>query len=176
MARKRNKLQAATRLKLEQIVRLQALNQAPQEIASLMNMDVATVTDLMGTDDFKTLQKEYTAVIYKNFDKMVEKRNAGFLMEHASPDAAEALVSLLHNEDVVQKRLAAVAILDRSGHGPVQRRAVRHRHELDPASAALLGGALRESNVIDVEAIEDEIDEDVKALDEEREREPQDTT
>lgn len=157
MARKRLKLQAATKLKLEQIVRLQAINRAPQEMASLMGMDVATINDLMATDDFRVLQKEYTSVIYANFDKMVENRNAGFLMEHAAPDAAEALLALLSDDDSVTRRLSAVAILDRSGHGPIQRRAVRHRHELDPVSAALLGKAMQESNAIDVEAIEAEI-------------------
>ena len=157
MARKRGKLQAGTKLKLEQIVRLQAIDKAPAEIASLMGMDVATVQDLMSTPEYSVLSKEYIGIVYANFDKMVEKRNAGFLMDHASPDAAEALLALIHNDDPVQRRLAAIAILDRSGHGPVQRRAVRVRHELDPATAALLGGALREANTIDVEAIEDDI-------------------
>lgn len=160
MARKRNKLQAGTRLKLEQIVRLSAVNKAPQEIAALMGMGVATLNDLMSTKDYAALAKEYTRVVYKNFDKLVEQRNAGFLLEHAAPDAAEALLALLHDEDPVQRRLSSTAILDRSGHGPVQRRAVRHRHEMDPATASLLADAMRGSNTIDVDAIEDAIEAD----------------
>lgn len=159
MARKRGKLQTATKLKLEQIVRFQAIDKAPAEIASLMGMDVSTIQDLMSTEDYHALVKEYTGIVYANFDKMVEKRNAGFLMDHASPDAAEALLALIHNDDPVQRRLAAIAILDRSGHGPVQRRAVRVRHEIDPATAKLLRGALHDVNTIDIEAIEDDIAE-----------------
>lgn len=157
MARNRGKLHAATRQKLQQIVRLQAVDKAPSEIASLMGMSVATVQDLMSTDDYRQLHERYLGEIYQNFDKMVEKRNAGFLMEQASPDAAEALIALIHSDDEVQKRLAAIAVLDRAGHGPVQRRAVKHRHELDPATVALLGGAMKESKTIDIDAIEAEI-------------------
>ena len=171
MARKRNKLTPSTRMKIEQIVRMSAIDKAPKEIASLMGMAEATVVDLMGTEEYRVLAKEYTGHIYANYDQMVEKRNAGFLMEEAAPDAAEALLALLHDVDPVQRRLSATAVLDRSGHGPVQRRAVRVRHDLDPVSAALLADAMRGANIVDVEAIEAEIvsDKDVK------ERERQDT-
>lgn len=157
MARKRKELTSATRGKIEQIVRLQAVNKTPKDIGSLLGMAEATVTDLMSTSEYRTLQKEYLGHVYANFDRMVEKRNAGFLLEEAAPDAAEALLALLHDQDPVQRRLASTAVLDRSGHGPVQRRAVRVRHDLDPVSAALLADAMKGSNIVDVEAIEAEI-------------------
>ena len=157
MARKRHKLTPTTRMKVEQIVRLSAIDKAPKEIASLMGMAEATIVDLQSTEEYRALAKEYVTHVYANYDQMVEKRNAGFLLEEAAPDAAEALLALLYNADPVQRRLSATAVLDRSGHGPVQRRAVRVRHDLDPVSAALLANAMKGANIVDVEAIEAEI-------------------
>lgn len=157
MARTRKALTPSTRMKIEAIVRMSAIDKAPKEIATLMGMAEATVVDLMGSAEYRALAKEYVGHVYANYDKMVEKRNAGFLMEEAAPDAAEALLALLHDDDPVQRRLSATAVLDRSGHGPVQRRAVRVRHDLDPVSAALLADAMKGSNIVDVEAIEAEI-------------------
>lgn len=171
MARKRKVLTPTTRMKIEAIVRMSAVDKAPKEIASLMGMAEATVVDLMGTDEYRVLAKDYMGHIYANYDQMVEKRNAGFLMEEAAPDAAEALLALLHDQDPVQRRLSATAVLDRAGHGPVQRRAVRVRHELDPVSAALLADAMKGSNTVNVAAIEAEIIDakDVTALEQQNE-------
>ena len=93
MARVRNRLTAATRRKLEQIVRLSAVDKAPQEVAALLGMASETVHDLMATKAYKDLEREYSAKVYENFDKMVEQRNAGFLLEEAAPDAAEVLIA-----------------------------------------------------------------------------------
>jgi len=150
MARHRKKLRPATRLKLQQIVRLAALDRPPEQIAALLGMTVGNVTDLMNHPEYRSLEREYTKDLYAPIDAVVEKRAAQRIMEDAAPDAAEALAALLYDMDPSERRRAATAILDRSGHGPIQRKAVLKRIELDPVSASLIKDAMTESVVEEV--------------------------
>jgi hypothetical protein len=152
MARKRNKLRAATRLKLQQIVRLYHAGKGVEEIAMLLGETIGNVTDLTNHQEYRKLEAEYADKLYKPVDSMLQQRNAQRIMEDVSPDAAEALAALLFDEDPTERRRAATAILDRSGHGPIQRRAILKRLELDPVSAKLLSEAMKDAVVEEIEA------------------------
>jgi hypothetical protein len=136
-------------MKMEQIVRIETLGKGPEEIAAIMGMGIHNLRELLRHPEYADVQRAYANHVYAPVDAIVLRRTATQLLEEAAPDAAQALVDLLRaDDDPIQKRLSAEAILDRSGHGPVQRRAVRTRVELDPATAALFQSALRESKVM----------------------------
>ena len=158
MPRKRNDLRSATKIKMEQIVRLQVLDKTNDEIGAVMGMTAGSVAELINHREYASLRDRYIERMYGPVDAMIEQRKASVIMEDAAPDAAEVLGELIYSPDEVTQRLAATAILDRSGHGPIARKAVKVRHELDPVSAALLREAMQEADaikVVDVEVVED---------------------
>jgi len=155
MARRRNALRSVTRLKMEQVIRLQMLDKSNEEIAAVMGMTAGSVAELISHKDYEELRDKYVAKTYGPVDKLIETRKASTILDEAAPDAAEALAGLLDSEDEVTVRIASTAILDRTGHGPIQRKAVKHRHEIDPVTAKLLTEAMREADVIDVEPVDE---------------------
>ena len=153
-----SKPQAGTRWKLQKIVRLEALGKTQDEIAEAMGLSKSAVSQLTNTPDYVKLHETYVKRMFSATDHMIQKRSAGFILENAAPDAADALVELLASDDEITQRLSATAILDRAGHGPVQRRAIKQRIELDPVMAEMLTKAMRESavavEVLDAEPVE----------------------
>ena len=152
MPRKRKKLRPSTRLKLQQIIRLAALGRETDQIAVLLGMTDGNVTDLMNHPEYRKLERSYVEKMYGPIDGVIQKQSAQHIIEDAAPDAAEALAALLYDEDPSERRRAAIAVLDRSGHGPIQRKATLKRIELDPVSASLLRDAMQESVVEELEA------------------------
>ncbi len=158
MARPRYNLRSSTKLKLQRIVRLELLGQTPKEIAPQLDLKPDSVRELMRHPEYQQLRNTALERAFAPVDAEIQRR-AGEVLEHAAPDAAEALVELLNEGDCVTRRLSATAILDRSGHGPIQRRAVRHRHELDPDVVRRLTEAMRVCDAIDIDVIEAEIED-----------------
>jgi len=153
LPRARKKLRVGTRLKIKQVVRMSAgFHKTPEEIAMLLGGTVGEITDLMNHPDYRVLEDEYTKEMYGPVDAMVQQQNAGRMLEDASPDAAEALIALLYDMDPSERRRAATAVLDRSGHGPIQRKVVANRIQLDPVLAKMMSEAMRESAVEEIEA------------------------
>lgn len=128
------------------------LDRSVEQIALTLGCTAGEVTDLMKHAYYRQLESEYMKELYGPIDGVIKERSAQRILEDASPDAAEALVNLLYDVDPAERRRAAAAVLDRSGHGPIQRRAVKHRHELDPVTAGLLGQAFREARLEEVES------------------------
>lgn len=178
MARPRNEVLAITQLKLEQIVRFQLMDLGTSDIAERMGLAPDTISELIRTKAYRETRDRIVGKVYANIDKVIEHRKAAVILEEASGEAAEALVELLRARDgtapvvdeetgalvaegrppmdPVDTRLVAAAILDRAGYGPVQRKAIRARVELDPVTAKLFATALKEqgnlTKVIDGEA------------------------
>ena len=132
-------------------------DKSPEEIAMLLGGTVGEITDLMNHEDYRALESEYVKEMYGPVDALVQQHNAGRLIEEAAPDAAEALIALLYDMDPSERRRAATAVLDRAGHGPIQKKAIAKRITLDPVLAKLMSEAMRESSV---EALEAEIVDD----------------
>lgn len=158
MPRKRGKLTSASKLKMEHILRLEMLGKSVAEIALEVGLAPNTVHELTGHEDYDRLRASYVGEVYAPADRIIQERKVGTILEEAAPEAADALAELLQVEDDnVTKRLAATAILDRAGFGPIQRKAVKHQHGLDPVTISLLKEAMAESDtseIIDVEPTE----------------------
>ena len=162
MSRARTQLQSRTRAKLHKIVRLEAMEKSPEAIAASVGLTVGTLSELTKHPEYRKLQEKYLAHLYEPTDQAIAERKAGPILEEASPDAADKLAALIYSEDDVTARIAATAVLDRTGHGPIQRKATRVRHELDPAALELLKEGLKvadkakqlKSRAIDVEPVE----------------------
>lgn len=133
---------------MQQLLRLNAMGKGPKECAEMLGMTQAGVSELLNHVEFARLQQEYLPQLYGPLDEQIRERTATNILGDAAPDAADALVQLLDSDDEVNVRLASTAILDRTGHGPIQRRAVRQKIELDPVSAQLIGAALKEANSV----------------------------
>lgn len=155
MARERKQLTPHTRMKLEQIVRLQLADKPTEEIATLLNMRPTSVAELMRHPEYETVRNRVVDKVYEPMDKMLATRKANVLLEEAAPDAAEALIALLHSADEMVVERSSKAILDRAGYGPVQRKAMKVRHEIDPATAKLIRDAMNESTVVEVEVLDE---------------------
>ena len=151
MPRRRNKLNNTTKFKLQQVVRLMAMERPPEQIAMLLGMSLGNLTELMNHKEYKQIEATYLEKLYGPLDQAIQVRGAQHLLEEAAPDAAEALMALIYDDDPSERRRASIAVLDRSGHGPIQRRAVLKRIELDPVSAKLLQQAMKDS-VVDIES------------------------
>lgn len=160
MARPRKELRSATKLKLEQIIRYQMLDHTVEQIAEALGMTAGNVTDLIRHKDYETIRTQYVEKCFGPVDGVIQARKANVILEDTAGDAADALAEILRDtDDEVSKRLTATAILDRSGFGPIQRKAVKARLELDPVSAKLLSDAMVDADkakqaIIDVEAEE----------------------
>lgn len=175
MGRKRTTTRSATELKMEEIARWQMLNKPVPEIAQLMGMTEGGVTEIIRHPRYREIRQPLVDKTFEPVDEMIKQRKADVMMEAAAPDAAEALIALLDRKEQIvgpdgrvhevepsmtDKRLAATAILDRAGYGPIQRKAVRQRIELDPMLAKMFAAAMSESTVrtIEAEVVEDESD------------------
>jgi DNA-binding MarR family transcriptional regulator len=160
MARPRTELRSATKLKLEQIIRYQMLDLTVDQIADALGMTPGNITDMMKHKDYAEVRTKYVEKCFGPVDAVIQQRKANVVLEDTSADAADALAEILRDtDDEVNKRLTATAILDRSGFGPIQRKAVRARLELDPVAANLLSKAMgladqAEQEIIDLEAEE----------------------
>lgn len=146
MARPRNTLRSATKLKLEHIIRLELVGKATREIAASLGMTAGTIRELTRHPEYAQVRQRMLTRVYGAVDEGIVRR-ASEVLEEAAPHAADTLVGLLASDDEVTRRLSATAVLDRTGHGPIQRRAVRQRIELDPAVVQLLRDAMRESEI-----------------------------
>jgi hypothetical protein len=140
-------------------VRLEVLGQEPDEIAAALGMTKGSVTELTKHPEYEKVRDEYLTKMYQRTDEMIAERKAGPILDEAAPDAAERLADLVFSQDEVTARIAATAVLDRTGHGPIQRKATKVRHELDPIAVELLRKGLEaagkakqlKGEVIDVE-------------------------
>jgi DNA-binding MarR family transcriptional regulator len=142
---KSRELRTQTFFKLEEIARWQALGQSVEQIARHMDMTPETVSRLVGHKAYRDVQARVGARLYESVDKTLTDRKANVMLEAAAPQAAEALIALLGEGFAADKRQTATAILDRSGYGPIQKRAIRQRIEFDPMTMGLLRLALLES-------------------------------
>lgn len=140
---------------MEQVIRLQMLDKSNEEIAAVMSMTAGSVAELINHPEYAKLRDKYVEKTYGAVDQVIETRKATTILEEAAPDAAEALATLLDSDDEITRRISATAILDRTGHGPIQRKAVKHRYEIDPVTAKLLTQAMREADVIEAEVVDE---------------------
>ena len=142
---------------MEQVIRLQMLDKTNEEIAAVMCMTAGSIAELIKHPQYDELRDRYVTKTYGALDKVIETRKAQTILDDTAEDAADVLADLLMSDDEVTQRISATAILDRTGHGPIQRKAVKHRHELDPVTAKLLGDAMREADsiVVEVEVVDD---------------------
>lgn len=172
MARQRAEVTAATELKIEQIVRHQLLDLTNEQIGERMGMKPDTVGELIRHRKYREIRDRVVGEVYKPIDQVIQTRKANQVLEDLAPEASQALAELLARRkggvdaetgevmaplDPVDIRLTATAVLDRAGYGPVQRKAIRQRIELDPVMADLFARALRESDrgrTIDVTPID----------------------
>lgn len=151
MARVRGKLTSATKMKLEHIVRLEMIGKSVEEIGISVGMSSNTIHELTRHPEYAALRGTYVRDVYKPVDELIKRQKASTILEEAAPDAAIALMELLNVEDDnVTRRLAARDILDRSGHGPIQRKVSKVRHEFDPVTLGLIRDAMKESDTTDV--------------------------
>ncbi len=151
MARERGKLTSATKLKLEHIIRLEMLSKSVEEIGISVGLAPNTVHELTRHPEYAAVRANYVRDVYEPVDQLIKQRKASTILEEAAPDAATALMELLNVEDDnVTRRLAARDILDRSGHGPIQRKVSKVRHEFDPITLGLIRDAMTESDMTDV--------------------------
>lgn len=174
MGRPKRELTAATELKIEQIVRLQLMDRSTEEIAQELGLAPYTVSDLLRTRKYREMRDRIVGQIYGPIDTRIQEKKASAILEGAAPEAAGALVELLNARkgkkdakgeweqlplDPVDVRLVASAVLDRAGYGPVQRRAIKQRIEMDPITARLFAHAIAEADqgksVVEAEIIED---------------------
>ena len=146
MPRERKNLQSHTRMKLHQIVRLEALDKRPEEIAASIGITVGSLAELTGHPLYGEVRDKYLDKLYGPIDNQIVARKANQVLDSQSTDAAEVLGELLYSTDEVTQRLTATAILDRTGYGPIQRKATRVRHEIDPITAQLLRDAMVEAD------------------------------
>lgn len=151
---------AQTEMKIEQLVRYQLLDKTVTEICDLMGLGEQRINELCRHPYYREVRDRLVGQVYKPLDEAITYRKASQILEDASSDAAEALVQLLKMRDgetgedgtwhrppldPVDVRLTATAVLDRAGCGPIQRRAIRQRIEMDPATVALFAASIRES-------------------------------
>ena len=134
MARSRHNLRSATRIKLEKIARMEILGQSLRQIAAVMGLQPDTIREMIRMPHYAPVDEEI-------------RRRVGETLRRIAPDAAQFLAGLIHSPDEVTARIAATAVLDRIGHGPIRRRAVRQPTELYPASVEVLRDAMREANM-----------------------------
>jgi len=146
MARKRAALRSRTLLTLERILRMEMLNWDTAQIASNLALAPATVAELVKTPEYKKRRDQYCNKMFKAVDTDIARRTTQTVLDDIAPDAADALAELLFSEDEVTRRQTAVAVLDRTGHSPIQRKASVKRIELDPVMAALLQKSLMAAN------------------------------
>jgi len=146
MPRLRKRLRPTTRLKLQQIVRLSAMGKEPEEIALVVGMTAGNVSDLQNHREYRELERAYCEKLFGPLDDSIKELTAQQVLDEIAPDAAEVLASILYSPDETERRHAANSILDRTGHGAIQRRAILQRHQLDPLSAKLIALALREAS------------------------------
>jgi len=160
---------------MEEIARWQLLEKPIEAIADLMGMTPDAISEIVKHPVYREIRGKLIEEVYEPVDIVIKSRKADVMLHEAAPDAAEALVDLLNSKktvevvtddgiqlvevplDPVDVRLTATAILDRSGYGPIQRKHVRQRLEIDPLLVKLLSAAMKESDVriIDAELIED---------------------
>ena len=146
MARERKSLQSHTRMRLHQIVRLEAMDKKPEEIAASLGITVGSLAELTRHPEYEKVREKYLNKLYGPIDNQIAERKANVILDENAADAAEVLADLLYSQDEVTQRLAATAVLDRTGHGPIQRKAARVRHEIDPVTAQLLRDAMLEAD------------------------------
>lgn len=166
MARPRSEITVATELKLEQIVRMQLLGHTTESIASAMNLSPGTIAELIRHRKYREVKDRIVPQVYADVDKQIAQRKASEILDDLAPTAAIALQELLAARDQKTKikdpitgelvevdklspmdiRLTATAVLDRAGYGPVQRRAIKQRVELDPVTANIFAQALKEAD------------------------------
>lgn len=169
---------SATELRMAEILRWQMLGKTIEEIGSYLGIAADSVSALVRHPRYAELRSDYVKDVYADVDLTVKTRAADAMLKEAAPDAAEALIEILHSKrqevivtekgpqvietalDPTDKRLAATAILDRAGYGPLQRKAIHKRVELDPVSAQLMREALADARppTLDAEVVEDEDD------------------
>lgn len=122
-------------------------------------MSESTLSELIKHPEYGAVRDKYMEKLYGPIDGVIKEKKASVILDEAAPDAAEVLAGLIYSEDEVTQRLSATAVLDRTGHGPIQRKASRVRHELDPVMAQMLVTALKESDVTAVKVIDITSDE-----------------
>jgi len=171
VGRPKKEIALSSELKIEQIVRLQLMDRDVNEIAADLGLAPYTVTELTRTRKYREIRDRVLGSIYGPIDSQIRDRKASAILDEAAPEAAAALAEMLAGRkgkrdlageweelplDAVDVRLVSTAILDRAGYGPVQRRAIRQRLEMDPITARLFARAMNEADrgagVIDVDA------------------------
>ncbi len=156
MARERKQLLSRTKIKLQQIVRLEVLEKSPAEIAAACGITESTLSELIKHPEYGVVRDKYMEKLYGPIDGVIKERKANVILDDTAADAADVLADLIYSNDEVTARISATAVLDRTGHGPIQRKAVRTRHELDPVAISMLKTALLEASKAKVKVIDAE--------------------
>jgi hypothetical protein len=170
MGRPRREVTALTELKLEKIVRWQLLDQSTAQIAANLGCSEDSVQEMIRHPKYREIRDRLVPQAFSLVDETIKTRKASQILDDASKEAAFALVELLQQRrpkvgedgeikqeglNATDVRLTATAILDRAGFGPVQRKAIKQRIELDPVMAQMFAAAMREADkaktVVDVE-------------------------
>lgn len=155
MGRPRKEVTALTEMKIEKIVRWQLLDQSTGQIAANLGCSEDAVQDLIRHPKYREIRDRLVPQAYQLVDETIKNRKASQILDDASREAAFALVELLQGRKAgeggeplnpTDVRLTATAILDRAGFGPVQRKAIRQRIELDPVMAAMFANAMKEAD------------------------------
>ncbi len=159
----RVELRSLTLMKLNKIVRLQALNRSVQEIATTLECSDDEIRDLIKHPSYARLRDRYMEKMYKPTDEYLRSATANTILMEAAPDAAVTLDAMLDSDDDVTRRLAAQAILDRTGHGPIHRKVEHRKVGFDPVTADLflrvvkeagLGGKREDPSIPDATVVE----------------------
>jgi len=160
---------SATVLRAEEIVRWQMLGKTIDDIAISLNMAPNSVSEITRTDAYVQARKRLVDTTYEEVDQAIKHRKADEMLSDAAGNAAQALVELLDRTEMLigpdgstvevpmsaqDTRLAATAILDRAGFGPIQRKMVRQTFALDPMLEKMFTAAMSESEVRDGGKIE----------------------
>lgn len=122
-------------------MRLQLLGATPRQIADDLGMQPASIRELIRHREYAAVRERVLERAYAGVDAEIQ-RQATEILKECSAEAALVLTEQLQSDDPITRYRAAVAVLDRTGYGPVKRKAVRQRLEMDPAMADVLREAL----------------------------------
>jgi hypothetical protein len=159
---KRQATRSATEIKMQEIARWQSLDKSIDEIAILMNMTADGITQIVRKPDYRLIRQALTSATFAEVDQRIKERKADVMLHEASADAASMLIDLLNRKEQVvtesgaiveadpsirDLRMVSTAILDRAGYGPIQRKTIKAKIEMDPVLAKILKAALDESAI-----------------------------
>ena len=98
---------------------MEILGQSPRQIAAEMGMQADSVRELIRLPQYSPVRERALERVYAPVDEEI-RRKVGETLERIAPDAARVLAGLVRSTDEVTARIAATAVLDRTGCGPIR--------------------------------------------------------